>query len=372
MVRLLIIFGLIALVAAVAPWLIDEKGYVLIAFGQWTVEGSIVSFVILTLLTLFGGYLLFCLLRYVINSYRNVRHGFFARSKERKQAVLEQALWALINDDMQQLQHTLSKGSVDEKWRDFSLAMQAKARLQQGERDFALNLLDELSDKNRSEPVNLWLAAHSEAEVLATLRSQCASKKATAHQLKLYANVLLKLHKFSEFAQLAPRLIKAQSFDENEWDWALRAYFDSDSVTSLQKRNGDLPKAVRSGGHTHYLRAMVRTGGIAAVQEELKKLLKRNEYSQLLSVLSEIEYGQVEEVQKALQAELKKQPDEPEMLVCLAYLAQSQGEHELAARIFDKVLAQQQRLPHPQRAMQSYRATGQAEKALLVLDHSQH
>ncbi|MEO2282162.1 heme biosynthesis HemY N-terminal domain-containing protein [Pseudoalteromonas pernae] len=370
MARLLIVFILIALVAAIAPWLVDEKGYVLIAFGDWTVEGSIVSFTILTLFTLFFGYLLFCIVRYAFNSYRNVRHGFFARSKERKQAVLEQALWALINDDMQQVQHTLTKGKVDDKWRDFSLAMQAKARLKQGDHDFALNLLDELSDKNRSEPVNLWLAAHSEAEVLTTLREQCASKKASAHQLKLYAQVLLKLHKYHEFAQLAPRLIKAQSLDENEWDWALRAYFDSDSVETLHKRNGELPKQIRTGGHTHYLRAMVRAGEIATVQDELKKLLKRSEYSQLLTILSEIEFGNVEEMQKALQGELKKQPDEPEMLLCLAYLAQSQGEHELASRIFDKVLAQQQRLPHPSRAMRSYRATRQAEKALLVLDHS--
>ncbi|MFY8275527.1 heme biosynthesis HemY N-terminal domain-containing protein [Pseudoalteromonas sp. SSDWG2] len=370
MARLIILFVIIAAVAAISPQLVGDKGYVLISFGQWTIEGSIVSFVILTLITVFAAYLLYCLVRYVFNSFRNVRHGFFARGAQRKQAVMEQALWALINDDMQQVRATLSKGVVDEQWRDFAKAMLAKAHISQAEPDFALNLLDELSDKNRNEPANLWLAVNGEVEILNALRNQCASKKATKHQLALLAKVLLKLGKHKEFAKLSPRLIKAHSFDENEWDWALRAYFDTDNEADLQQRHSDLPKQLRGGAQTHFLRAMVRVGEIAKVQDELKKLLKRHEYSQVLSILSEIEYGNVEEVQKALQAQLKKQPDEPEMLLSLAYIAQSQGEHELASRIFDKVLSQQHRLPHPQRAVQSYRVTKQAEKALLVFDHN--
>ncbi|TLX51459.1 heme biosynthesis protein [Pseudoalteromonas ruthenica] len=370
MARLLIVFIVIAAVAAIAPWLIDEKGYVLIAFGQWTVEGSIVSFTILTALALFLGYLIYSLVRYGWGSYRNLRHGFFARAKERKQAVLEQAIWALINDDMEQLQHTLSKGKVEDHWQDFALAMRAKASLRQDKPDLALNLLDELSDTNRAKPAALWLESHSDAEVLATLRQQCSSKKATSQQLNLYAQVLLRLRKYSEFAELVPRLVKSQSLNEYQWDWALRQYFQGADKTQLDKRQNELPKHIREAAHTHYLRAVVRIGDIASVTDALKKLLKRGEYSQLLSILSEIEQGDVEALQKALQQELKKQPDEAEMLLCLAYLAQSQGEHDLASRIFDKVLAQQQTLPHPQRAMRSYRATQQAEKALLVLDHS--
>ena len=371
MARLIIVFICIALVGAVAPWLIDEKGYILIAFGDYTVEGSIVSFVIMAALALFIGYLLLSLGRYIWNSLHNIRHGFFARAKERRQETLEQSMWALINDDMAQVKHLLTNTKMEPQWQDIAFAMQAKAELAEGEVAAAQKTLDGLSDANRAQPVALWLDAGCEAEVLTPLRQQCAKRKATGQQLSLFGKLLLNLSKYDEFAALVPRLVKAQCWNELQWDRALRAYFNSagTSQAQIQQRYDELPRSIRDDVQTHYLRAMVKAGEIKQVEGELKKLLKRNEYSQLLSVLSEISGGDVNSTQQAVQNELKKQPDVAELLLCLAYLAQSQGEHDLASRIFDKVLAQGAPLPDSQRAMLSYKATGQAEKALLVLEH---
>ena len=54
MIRLLLYLGFVLLGAVVAPMLLEHKGYVLINFGQYTLETTTLAFSLIVLLT-FGG-----------------------------------------------------------------------------------------------------------------------------------------------------------------------------------------------------------------------------------------------------------------------------------------------------------------------------
>lgn len=367
MIALLIAFVVVAAVVAISPWLIGEKGYVLISFNQWTIEGSIVSFVLLILITLFGLFIVYSLIRFVWGWYRNVRHGFFARSKERKQQVLDQALWGVLNDDYALVEQTFRHGKVEPQWQDIKLAMQAKALLKKGEKQTALNTLDEISEQNRTNVANLWLQAGDSTEMLHFLRDACSSKKASDLHLRLYSQLLCQQEKYSALIELLPKLQKKQLLDDNQWQSLFSQLFSSSEPSQLTKHYDALPKSLKEQASNAYLTAMVKAGELSQVEATLQKELKKGHFAQLQHILSQLNQSGSLGLQKAIQGELKKQPEQPDLLLSLAYLAQGNGEHELAAKIFDKVIALQHSLPYPQRAIGSYQATQQAEKALLLL-----
>ena len=51
MIGLIILIVAIVVVLAVTPFVLDEKGYVLISFNNTTIEGTIVSFCIMAVIT---------------------------------------------------------------------------------------------------------------------------------------------------------------------------------------------------------------------------------------------------------------------------------------------------------------------------------
>ena len=51
MIGLIILIVAIVVVLAVTPFVLDEKGYVLISFNNTTIEGTIVSFCIMAAMT---------------------------------------------------------------------------------------------------------------------------------------------------------------------------------------------------------------------------------------------------------------------------------------------------------------------------------
>ena len=159
MIGLIIFIVAIVLVLAITPFVLDEKGYVLISFNNTTIEGTIVSFCIMAALSAAALYLTYKLVRYCLSIYRNTKHGFFARSQERKHAAIEQALWSLINDDYEQVDSALSSNSVPPKFTDIRLALLAKAALANNQPDKALERLFEISPEQQLKVAKLWLAS---------------------------------------------------------------------------------------------------------------------------------------------------------------------------------------------------------------------
>ena len=171
MIGLIVLIVAIVLVLAITPFVLDEKGYVLISFNNTTIEGTIVSFCIMAVISATILFLTYKLVRYLLSIYHNTKHGFFARSEERKQAAIEQALWSAINDDYELVEQTLSGNSVPSKFEDIRLALLAKAALANNQTDKALERLFEISPEQQLNVAKLWIASGDSSAIESQMRA---------------------------------------------------------------------------------------------------------------------------------------------------------------------------------------------------------
>ena len=69
LVKRLGLFVVIGLLLFLSPHFVDQQGYVLISFGQWNIEGSVVSFVLALFMALFLIWLTVTLVKYTITAF---------------------------------------------------------------------------------------------------------------------------------------------------------------------------------------------------------------------------------------------------------------------------------------------------------------
>lgn len=365
MIRLILVILAIVVLLAVAPLLLGETGYVLISFKQTTIEGSIVAFAITALAIFIGAYLIYKLVRYLWSLYSNTRHRFFARSEERKQAAIEQGVWSLINGDSEQLELALANNSVADNWQDVRYALLAKAALQNNEPNKAIALLEQISPENQLKAAKLWLASGDSSTVTGELKLLAEAKKATALELKLYAEVLVQQQKWTALEQFMPRLLAKKALTDSQWAILLTSYFMAQPESQLTDKYQQLSKNVKAKAHSCYLAAMAKAGRLNEIELSLLKMLKKPEqHNELAQILNVSAPGDALKLQASLQDALKKDPDNQALLLALACLANAHGEYDLAARVFDKALTRENSKAYLAQAQLSYSKSAQPQKAL--------
>ncbi|KPH89309.1 heme biosynthesis protein [Pseudoalteromonas undina] len=366
MIGLIIFIVAIVLVLAITPFVLDEKGYVLISFNNTTIEGTIVSFCIMAALSTAALYLTYKLVRYCLSIYRNTKHGFFARSQERKHAAIEQALWSLINDDYEQVESALSSNSVPAKFTDIRLALLAKTALANNQPDKALERLFEISPEQQLKVTKLWLASGDSSVIEPQIRVAAESKKATVLDLKLYTEVLVQQQHFKLLEDFLPRLLRKNALNDTQWQQVFLAYFAAQANDELTAKYQHLGKKLQAHAHTAYLTQMAKVGQLASIENELVKLLKQKQHEQLAHILSEAAPSNAYKLQSSIQERLKKDEHNNALLLALACLANAQGDYDLAARVFDKALNSENKAQYRQQAILSYKHSAQLDKALVL------
>ena len=367
MIGLIILIVAIVVVLAVTPFVLDEKGYVLISFNNTTIEGTIVSFCIMAAMTAATLYFTYKLIRYLLSIYRNTKHGFFARSEERKFAAIEQALFSAINDDYEQVERSLSGNSVPDKFDDIRLALLAKAALANNEADKALERLFEISPEQQLKVAKLWLASGDSSAIESQLRVNAEAKKATALELKLYTEVLVQQQHFSVLEEFLPKLLRKKVFSSDQWTRVFTAYFSAQSADELTNKYKQLPRKLQTYAHTAYLTQMAATGQLAVIEGDLTKMVKHaSQHDELATILNNANHGEAHKLQASIQDRLKKDDTNTALLLSLACLANAQSDYDLAARVFDKALNGDNKHHFADQAALSYKNTAQAEKALVL------
>jgi len=367
MIGLIIFIVAIVLVLAITPFVLDEKGYVLISFNNTTIEGTIVSFCIMAALSAAALYLTYKLVRYCLSIYRNTKHGFFARSQERKHAAIEQALWSLINDDYEQVESALSSNSVPAKFDDIRLALLAKAALANNQPDKALEYLFEISPEQQLKVAKLWLASGDSSVIEPQIRMAAESKKATVLELKLYTEVLVQQQHFKILEDFLPRLLRKDALSDKQWQQVFLAYFAAQASDELTSKYQQLGKKLQAHAHTAYLTQMAKTGQLASIENALIKMLKHaKHHTELADILREAAPSNAYKLQSSIQERLKKDEHNNALLLALACLANAQGDYDLAARVFDKALNSDNKSQYRQQAILSYKHSAQIDKALVL------
>lgn len=367
MIGLVIFIVAIVAVLAITPFILDEKGYMLISFNNTTIEGTIVAFCIMAIICAGVLYLTYKLTRYLLSTYRNTKHGFFARTQERKQVTIEHALWGVLNDDYEQIALTLAKSEVPKQFDDFRLALLAKAALANNEAEKARALLFIISPENQLKVVKLWVASGDSSAIEPSIRVAAESKKATTLELKLYTEILLQQQHFTVLEDFLPRLLHKKALTELQWQTVFSAYFSSQPSEQLTKKYNQLGKKLQPYAHTAYLTQMAKTGQLLLVENELIKLAKHaGTQNTLASILCNTTSAGAHKLQVYIQEQLKKDEHNNALLLALACVANAQGEYDLAARVFDKALNNDNKKQYMAQAILSYKHSDQLEKALVL------
>ncbi len=367
MIRFLLIIVAIAVCLGIAPLLIDQKGYVLIAFNKTTIEGTIWGVAALLLLALASIYILYKLGRYLWSLYSHTRHRFFARSEERKQAAIEQGVWSLINNDYAQLELALDNNSVAEQWADIRYALLAKTALANNDSEKAISYLDNISQEKQLKVANLWIASGETSTIFADLKALAERKKASSLELKMYAHVLVQEQKWATLNDFMPRLLRRKVLSEQEWQQLFDRYFSAQSNGNLTERYEQLAKNLKPYAEVSYLTAMAKAGELNKIELSLIKMIKKPlQHKDLARILRTSAPGDALKLQASLQDVLKKDTDNTELLLALACLANAHGQYDLAARVFDKALNADNRHTYLQQAVVSYSKSAQPDKALIL------
>ncbi|OHU84582.1 MULTISPECIES: heme biosynthesis HemY N-terminal domain-containing protein [Pseudoalteromonas] len=367
MIKTLMVIAVVALAMAAGHLLIDEKGYVLIAFNDTTIEGTIVAFVILLFMALIGAWLASKLLALVWQIYRKTTGHFGNKKRAKSQQALNQAFWGMLNDDAYAVKSAFAKSNAPIQWQDQQHALQAKAALQSGDQAGALQHLQAMSDEGQAQVPKLWLKANQTEQALALLSQPMQQKKPSAAAVSSYLDGLLQEQKLAEVVETLSSKYKQLDLTETYWQGFFKRFFNlaqQDATDYLSQ----LPKTVQAHAQQPYLQTMASQGQLAKIHDVLAKLLKKGQYHQLASVLAHAK-GSDTKLTQAIQNNLKKQEQNSELLFCLACMANAEGDFELAAKIFASLPEQDWQPIWVEPALHSFERTGQYQRAYQLARH---
>ena len=366
MIKPILAFLLAALVLGLAPWVIGEKGYILIALDNWTIEGTIVSFAIMLLLAGSSVLIIYKLVRYLLSIYGSTRFRFTERSQKKQLANLQQGLWSTLNNDHDFVLKKLDSTAIPEQWQGISYAFAADAALKSQQSAKALALLAKVPDEQQNYVAHLY-AQSGEEQMAADLLSIAAEqKRPDALQLRLYSQLLVAQKDSDNLLSLLPKLAKFAEFTDQQWQVIWEVIFAHSDGQVIQQRFEQLPRSLKSLAEVQYCQAILNNGEAAAGEKILLKFLKKGHFEAICRVLSTSQQLSLVSLQKAIQEQLKKQPEAIPLLFCLAYTAKAQNDTELACKVFKSVLSDDNSKAHWRVAAECFASQGQTEQALAL------
>ncbi|MFC3034491.1 heme biosynthesis HemY N-terminal domain-containing protein [Pseudoalteromonas fenneropenaei] len=362
MIRVLLYFLLVAVVLAFSHWFIGDKGYVLIAFGQTTIEGSIVAFAVLLLVTVAALWLVAKVALYGWRVLRAPSRHWRGRRSGRQQQVLHDGLWAMLHGDWAGVERLWQRAELPSHYQTLRQAALVKAASQRGDKLRAQTQLQALPLDGHTAA--LWVAIDQRDEALEQLATVANSKGASDYSVLRYAEALIKAECWSLLGAQLQKLIKRQAYSDEDWQTKLASWFKACPNEQLSALWQALPKALQSLAEVSYLQAEVAAGQISKHEATLQKWLKKTRYSELSQVLSHIQSQGSLSLQQQVQAELKRDSKQPELLLSLAGLAWANQDAELASKIFSSLTT----VPKLWRPLQkkAYMAAGRFEQACCI------
>ncbi len=249
-VLLLLILALLLLASALAPLLKSDPGHVLINFGDWTVETSVMVLVSSLLILWFAVQIAVWLWRMPVETARKMR-------EKRAFNQLEKGLLALTEGDWKKaekaLEHSASKqGRTTAHY--LAAAQAADGQDAHDRREYYLEQADSGGSKKRFlvelTRARMLLANGSRAAALPILQDLYKSRRKHPQVLELLSRCYRELGDWDQLLALLPALRKAGVLDDEqshqlEEEIAINKLQSAPEVEDLQFVWKKLPRAMR-------------------------------------------------------------------------------------------------------------------------------
>lgn len=341
----LFILALLALVAGVGivALIETEPGYLLIAYGGYTVESSFWVGILLIAAVVLSLYALLGFLSRLIRSPGNVLSWAGARRSRQSSRLTNRGMVNFTEGNWEKSRKQLVRGAKYSEAPLWNYLMAARASYKLQEPDAMRKYLLEAAESDEDAIIavditqaELQLQAKQYKEALRTLTR--ASESHGRHPQVL--NLLCKTHEglgdVEAMAALLPTLRKYRVSGPLELD-TLEAQIHHDlmekaAVTGdaelLQARWKKVPTRLRDEQkfQLHYFESMLACDQVDAVEKELVKILKKNWQPELVRLYGRIPREGAQRQLATAEGWLKSHSDDPELLLCLGRLSMAERE----------------------------------------------
>ena len=369
------LFFIALLIAAVvfAPNLIGEQGYILISLGLWTVEGTIVEFVALILVSLLIIWAVIKAVSYVFlmliwpsKWWQKFHAKTHANYYQQGLNLMALGQWRLAAEQFLRVR----RSEKIESARALSLVCAAQAKHQdiadQVKKQLDIEDLNLASSPYRVDFAELVILSQNKdySSALALLdKLALPVLKQTAAFQQLWLEINIYSHNWREVDEHLPKINKAlqREFSEsayNEWQATLQGWFErsfaefvrssslnklSEAWQTLHKQNRQLP-AVKFA----YLTALAEAKQSDKIESLILEQKKGIDNAFILAVVRkyyELNHQvRMDKLFHRVHQQATKSPNDKTLLTVMAYLAAGQKDHQLAKQALQQVIYSQ---PHP-------------------------
>ena len=380
-----LIVGFLTLLLAVTLtlWVKEDNGYVLIGYGQWTVEGSLALFILAMALLFMLCYLSLRALARLWTMPEDLRHWNRRRIAARVRQSLTQGLVELAEGNWRQAERHLLRYAAQSETPLLNYLAAARAAQLQGEdkrRDDYLQLAHQ-SMPSAEMAVGLTQAelqlAHQQYEqALATLTHIRSLSPKHSYVLTLLKRLYVNLGEWDKLEQLLPDLQKRKVVGADEYhELELQVYRERMEAIGtepdvLERFWQTVPRAIRQDQETvrSYVRLLVEAGEGRRIVPLIVTALQRQWDPELVRLYGRIESDDLPNQLSNAEGWLKDRPRDPDLLLALARLClqnrlwgKARSYLEASIGISPKVEAYQElgllleRMDEPAKALECFR-----------------
>lgn len=354
MKRLLIFIVLFFIAIATAPFLIDEKGYILIVIGDHARETTVTA-AIAMLLFIFLSLLVFG--RVIKRSFSlglGAWYKITTASKRRALKGLNRGIAAYLLEDYQQAEHLLAKSAEPANFQHIAYLMAACAAQKQSCNENSQHYLNQLDHSLTSYnetgleailiTVKLLIAQQQNEQARSVLNDYHKHLKQDPRLLALEIELSLIEQRYAYVVEQLDKVRKDKYFTENKlMSWELSAFYgvfneqiisrDSETLSTYWQK---LPRKVkqRDAVIIAYCQVLAKHHIDKPLVELLLPVIKKGSNEKLLSALCKLPINKPDELIVAAQKQLQKNPNSAKWLSCLAHLASAGKQFAMAEKAF--------------------------------------
>ncbi len=343
--RKLLLLALLALLLGVGVVALIENhpGYVLIAYGNYTVETSLwVGIVLLVLVTL-ALYAAFALLRKLLRGQRTLSGWLGQRKTRQASRLTHRGLINFIEGNWEPARRQLLRGAEHSEVPLLNYLVAARASFQLDDHDRMREYLGaaEKSDSEAGIAVELTqaelkLSGNQYEQAVATLERARRNAGKHPHVLKLLSMAYLGLEDWEALLKLLPELRKYHVLAEEEllrlerqvYTQLLQASVAEDAAgndesSHLHQRWQAMPRDLRqdSAMLQLYVSLLIREGDHAAADKIIQRALKQDWNSELARLYGYVELDNPGRQLAQAETWLAAYPRDPQLLLTLGRLA---------------------------------------------------
>ena len=357
MIRLFLLLVIIGAAMVCGPLLAGNKGYVLIAIGDYTIEMTVISAGILALL-LYG--VLWCTERLLLRLFHikgSTRRWFTERRRRKARERTLAGTLALAEGQFQQAETLMRKSAPDSDQALLNYLSAAEAAQAQGQTERRDAYLQQAAEQHprASLAVSLIRARlllrqkqYSEAETLLKSLDQAHPQHAVIQQL--LKECYLALGHWSQLLALLPQLSKRKQLSADELQQLQQQIYPPlfteraasagrDGVMALWQ---ELPRALRQDATTQAAAAMalIGLGDEVQAQEILLEGVRRSLSPSLLAVVPQLQQPAPKLLAQLQKSEQSAEPS-ADLLQAIGILLLRQREMEQAQAYLERAVALQ-------------------------------